>query len=240
MAYLTRFSNLTVANQANLGTVSGVKIGGGLDGYLLSTDGLGNLSWETGAGGTPAGNDSWVQFNNAGAFGASENLTFDKVSGTLSSTNVDCSELFAAGGNANITGNWNLTDNSTLNATWADLAERYASDQQYEPGTVVMIGGESEVTIADVSGRYKLAGVVSTNPAYVLNSSLQDSVIVALTGRVPCKVVGRVNKGDLLTISKIPGVARASAKYVSGTIIGRALSNHDSDEQGIIEIKVGG
>jgi hypothetical protein len=101
-----------------------------------------------------------------------------------------------------------------------------------------MIGGDKEVTVATYSGRFKVAGIVSTNPAYVLNSTAENSVIIALTGRVPCRVTGPVKKGDFMTISKTPGVACAAAKWVGGTIIGRALSDYTGEGEGIIEVKV--
>ena len=138
----------------------------------------------------------------------------------------------------NITGNWTLTAGSRLEATYADLAERYRSDHPYQPGTILMIGGSTEVTIADVSGKYRLAGIVSTAPAYVLNSTIDNSVIVALTGRVPCRVVGKIAKGDLITISHLAGVGTSAAPPASGTVVGRALESYDSDEVGVIEVKV--
>jgi hypothetical protein len=156
--------------------------------------------------------------------------------GSLTTTAITAGSAGTAG---TITGTWTLGVGSTLQATYADLAERYSSDQQYEAGTVVMIGGEREVTLATNDGRYRLAGIVSTNPAYVLNSTCADSVVIALTGRVPCKVVGPVRKGDLLTISDThSGVACATVSYVPGTIIGRALSDYSGDGVGVIEVKV--
>ena len=162
------------------------------------------------------------------------------VSGTATVGTVQTSTLTtgASGTAGSITGNWTLTSGSRLEATYADLAERYASDEQYEPGTILMIGGTAEVTIANKSGQYRLAGIVSTAPAYVLNSTIPDSVIVALTGRVPCRVVGKIQKGDLITISDIPGVGTSVAPSASGTVIGRALENYDSTEVGVIEVKV--
>jgi hypothetical protein len=118
------------------------------------------------------------------------------------------------------------------------LAEKYTSDADYPPGTVVMIGGESEVTLATYEGRYSLAGVVSTEPAYVLNAIEPDSVVVALVGRVPCLVTGNIAKGDMLTISNIDGVATTSTIREWGTIIGRALESYNSSNIGTIEIKV--
>jgi hypothetical protein len=156
--------------------------------------------------------------------------------GSLNTTTITAGSSGTAG---TITGDWTLTAGSTLQATYADLGERYSSDMQYESGTIVMIGGEREVTLATSDGRYRLAGIVSTNPAYVLNSTCADSVIIALAGRVPCKVVGPVRKGDLLTISDTnQGVACATASYLPGTIIGRALADYNKEGVGVIEVKV--
>jgi hypothetical protein len=102
----------------------------------------------------------------------------------------------------------------------------------------MMIGSDEETTIATYDGRHRLIGVVSTEPAYVLNSFLEDSVIIALVGRVPCLVVGNISKGDRLTISDIDGVATRSITGEYGTIIGRALESYNSQDVGVIEIKV--
>jgi len=162
------------------------------------------------------------------------------VTGTATIGTVQTATLTtgASGTAGSITGNWTLTAGSRLEATYADLAERYRSDHPYQPGTILMIGGSTEVTIADVSGKYRLAGIVSTAPAYVLNSTIDKSVIVALTGRVPCRVVGKIAKGDLITISDIPGVGTSIVPPASGVIVGRALESYDSDEVGVIEVKV--
>jgi hypothetical protein len=124
-----------------------------------------------------------------------------------------------------------------MQAAYADLGERYKSDEQYEPGTVLMIGGEAEVTLATLKGKHKIAGVVSTDPAYVLNSMSTDSVIIGLAGRVPCFVIGTIEKGDMLTISAIPGVATSTDEPIA--VIGRALENYNSDQVGKIEIMIG-
>ena len=101
-----------------------------------------------------------------------------------------------------------------------------------------MIGGTAETTIANYDGRYRLAGIVSTNPAYVLNSTAANSVIIALTGRVPCLVTGNIVKGDMLTISNIDGVATSTTISAYGTVIGRALENYNDSNVGTIEVKV--
>ena len=136
-----------------------------------------------------------------------------------------------------ITGNWTLTDGSRLQATYADLAEYYEADVKYLPGTVLMFGGEKEVTLAE-DGTSRVAGVVSTNPAYVMNSTCPGLLTaVALQGRVPCKVRGKISKGDML-ISGGNGFARPNQFPSMGTVIGKALEDFDGYE-GIIEVAVG-
>jgi len=136
---------------------------------------------------------------------------------------------------------WGTVYGTATSADYADLAEMYAGDKDYEPGTVVMIGGEFEVTIAKGLRTTKVAGVVSTNPAHLMNSKLvaEHPVVVALTGRVPCKVIGKISKGDILTVGLFAGVASADENPVLGSIIGKALEDYDSDKIGVIEVLVG-
>ena len=139
-----------------------------------------------------------------------------------------------------ITGNWSLGTGSKLQATYADLAEYYSSDNDYSAGTVVMIGGEQDVTLAKGFGNTAVAGVVSENPAYLMNSGCEGiRVAIALQGRVPCKVVGSIKKGDLLVVSQVAGAATTSKDPRPGSIIGKALANYDSDRIGMIEVLVG-
>lgn len=125
-------------------------------------------------------------------------------------------------------------------AQYADLAENYLSDSNYEPGTVVVFGGAQEITTTDKSHDSRVAGVISTKPAYLMNSEC-TGLPVAFTGRVPCKVVGRVQKGDVLVTSNIAGAAEAIDvnKYVPGCVIGKALENKNNIEIEIIEVVVG-
>jgi hypothetical protein len=155
--------------------------------------------------------------------------------GTVGATTLTTGSSATAG---TITGNWALSSGSQLNATYADLAEYYEADQHYEPGTVLAFGGDKEVTIAE-DGTTKVAGIVSTNPAYVMNSACEGEHIVALAlqGRVPCKVRGNIKKGDML-ISAGYGFARPAPFPVLGTVIGKSLENFDGIE-GIIEVAVG-
>ena len=174
-------------------------------------------------------------------------LTSLGVSGTITGANIVANTgsvqttVLTTGANTTagtITGNWGLSTGSKLTATYADLAEYYEADQQYEPGTVVAFGGDKEVTIAE-DGTTKVAGIVSTNPAYVMNGACAGEHIVALAlqGRVPCKVRGNIKKGDML-ISAGYGFARPAPFPVLGTVIGKSLENFEGIE-GVIEVAVG-
>lgn len=173
-----------------------------------------------------------------------------------SSSNVTVS----VGGTANVltvtTGSLIPTGNGTVNlgatgsrfnniwgvsssALYADLAERYLADTDIEPGTVVMFGGKREVMASNSDMTTKVAGVISTNPAYIMNDGLSGDhvVAVALVGRVPCKVVGPVRRGDLMVATE-DGRARSEVEPYPGSIIGKALQDLNDDE-GVIEIVVG-
>ena len=136
-----------------------------------------------------------------------------------------------------ITGNWTLTTGSRLQATYADLAEYYSADDYYQPGTVLEFGGSYEVTLAK-DGTNKVAGVVSTDPAYAMNAKCPGiAVALALQGRVPCKIRGKVEKGDMM-ISAGDGFARACINPTIGSVIGKALENFNGIE-GVVEVAVG-
>jgi hypothetical protein len=124
-------------------------------------------------------------------------------------------------------------------AQYADLAEKYTADAEYEPGTVVHFGGVYEVSQCNQDMCSRVAGVISTNPAYRMNDELvaEHVAMVALTGRVPCKVQGTVRKGDMM-VSAGNGRARAAAMPQLGTVIGKALQDFDGSE-GVIEVVVG-
>jgi hypothetical protein len=125
-------------------------------------------------------------------------------------------------------------------AKYADLAENYVGDAEYAPGTVLVFGGAKEVTVTNMTHDTRVAGVVSTNPAYLMNS-MNGNVAVAMTGRVPCQVQGPVEKGTVLVSSHIPGVAEAlnSGMYRPGCVLGKALEQIDSTDIKTIEVVVG-
>jgi hypothetical protein len=184
----------------------------------------------------------------------------------ISGAIIDSSQLDiqTSAGNANIvftpngTGNVNIGRMSAtgditsagniaalnFNSTFADLAEMYSADAAYAPGVVVSFGGSNEITL---SGNVDpcVAGVVSTNPSYTMNTAIEAThvVTVALTGRVPTRVTGSISKGDLM-ISATGGRAQAWVGNVTqpypipGTVFGKALSNHGGGE-GVIEVVIG-
>jgi hypothetical protein len=91
-----------------------------------------------------------------------------------------------------------------------------------------------------MQGDTRVAGVVSNTAAFVMYDACPGlKNLVALQGRVPCRVVGKIQKGDLLVTSKIPGVAIATQSAQAGTIVGKSLENYDSDHIGTIEVAVG-
>ena len=139
-----------------------------------------------------------------------------------------------------ITGDWQLNAGSKMQATYADLAEFYSADKDYEVGTVLVFGGDAEVTTTTTFGDTRVAGVVSENPAYTMNASLQGTrACLALQGRVPVKVLGTVKKGDLLTTAARAGYACKAINPSVGTIIGKALADKNDADVGIIEVAVG-
>jgi len=124
-------------------------------------------------------------------------------------------------------------------AQYADLAEMYEADAEYEPGTVLCFGGTREVTVCNQSDCSRVAGVVSTNPSYLMNSGQTGEYVaaVALTGRVPTRVTGTIRKGDLI-VSTGDGRGRANNDARAGTVIGKALADFDGAD-GVIEVVVG-
>jgi hypothetical protein len=162
--------------------------------------------------------------------------------------NLESSSISATGGLVTnvgtIKGDWSLVAGSRLRATYsADIAERYHADKQYDYGTVLVIGGENEVTTTVKYADVKVAGIVSKDPAYMMNDAAgsdETHPYIALKGRVPCKVVGRVRKGDLLTTSNYEGYAAAVMDIYtinSAAIIGKALGEN-SEGFGLVEVMV--
>jgi len=208
---------LSYGYTTNVGDITGVSAGNGL------TDGgtSGTVTLNVGAG-------SYINVNaNDIAVDATTAATASKIAARDSS-----GDLYA-----------NLFQGTATSARYADLAENYTADANYEAGTVLVIGGKEEVTISEEPGNFAVVGVVSTDPAYLMNSDLNGNniVAVALRGRVPCKVAGVVKKGDVIIASDTPGHGMVAADPNSLSplqIIGRALETKTEAAPGVIEILV--
>ena len=189
----------------------------------------------------------------SGLISASANVTGGNLltSGLISATGsitVNSGDAATAiiNGGSNAVGNigssskyFNTVYATATTALYADLAEMYLSDAAYEPGTVVSFGGDQEITMSSQDSDPRIAGVISTRPAYRMNSGLEGDLAlpVALTGRVPCSVTGSVSRGDMM-VSAGGGAARAEINPAMGTVIGKALQDFDG-AHGMIEIVVG-
>ena len=167
---------------------------------------------------------------------------------TVSTGNITTGNI--VNGNGNGVGNigsattyFNTVFANATSAQYADLAEMYLADGPLYPGTVVEFGGSNEITIAVTNHSSRVAGIISTRPSHLMNATLtgDHAYAVALTGRVPCTVIGMITKGDCLVSSDHPGAAQRldQEKFVPGCIIGKALQDHDSDSIGTIEVAVG-
>ena len=137
---------------------------------------------------------------------------------------------------------WNNIYGTAVHAQYADLAERFAADAEYDAGTVVELGGSAEITAVGLDLSEEVFGVISTKAAYLMNSGAgTDSTHppIAVQGRVPVRVTGVIHKGDRL-VSAGNGVARSGNKSEinAWNVIGRALENKTSPGEGIIEAVV--
>ena len=148
-------------------------------------------------------------------------------------------------GGANATGNigsstgyFNRLFATATTALYADLAENYVGDADYTPGTVVVFGGEKEITVTNEAGDERVAGVISTNPAYLMNSG-EPGLPVALRGKVPVKVIGPVTKGDSLVTSSVAGHAQSVGRdrsYAQAVFAKALETDSDAGEKTIIAV----
>ena len=200
---------------------------------------------------TDTGNITGGNILTGGVMSAASTVTGGSIltAGTLTVNSSNGTTAIVNGG-SNGTGNigssttyFNTVFAKATSAQYADLAEMYMADTKLDEGIVVEFGGNKEVCATRSDHSTKVAGVVSTNPSYIMNAGCQGitAVPVALTGRVPCYVIGTIAKGDRLVASKHIGVATVldMDKYQPGCIIGKALEDYDSQEIGKIEIAVG-
>jgi len=166
------------------------------------------------------------------------NLITSGTTGILSVNSITHTGTNAVGNIGSSSSYFNQVFATATTALYADVAEIYVADADYVPGTVLEFGGSQEVTIADDS-TIRVAGVVSTNPAYLMNAGQEGThkVAIALLGRVPCRVRGIIRKGDML-VSGGCGYARPQPGPLMGSVIGKALEDHPGGE-GVILVVVG-
>ena len=216
--------------------------------HLTNTTGSGNITFLTNFGGSGIvqvfkvlGTGTQGTLTN-GNISATGNITGGNLSvglGTVTVGNIVNSNGNGVGNIGSSSTYFNTAFIKATSAQYADLAEKYTADAEYAPGTVVSFGGTHEVTLSTQDADRRVAGVVSTNPSYIMNGGLEGANIatVALTGRVPTKVTGAVAKGDLM-VSNGDGTARAETDPRAGAIIGKALEDFAGDV-GVIEVVIG-
>ena len=189
-------------------------------------------------------------------------ITSSDATWAISTTETDYHQYFkdnGTGNTATINAGINLNTvtasamkfhGTATHAQYADVAELYTADQQFEAGTLIMLsdgGGAEEVTQTLHQKDPKILGVVTTDPALLMNAKLNAgskfAVGVALLGRVPCKVVGKVDKGDRICSSDTKGHGMSADinvdEYTWKHVIGRALESKSSEDAGTIEVIVG-
>jgi hypothetical protein len=157
----------------------------------------------------------------------------------LTAPSIEKSGSNAVGNIGSSSNYFNRVFATATTALYADVAERFAADEVMEPGTVVELGGTKEITRATSELSEQVFGVISTNPAFTMNGGAGEDdthPAVAMTGRVPVKVVGYVNKGDRL-VSAGNGIARAAqpGEATAFNVIGRSLVDKSTPESGTIE-----
>jgi hypothetical protein len=251
--FTTATNSITPTAIAAFSSASGLSVAGNVTGTgnISGSYILGNGSQLTGIDATQivSGTSNAKVVSSGGnvtvSVGGTSNVAVFSTGGvTLGTGNVTLGNIINANGNAvgNIGSSANYFNTVFAKATsaqYADLAEKYIADAEYAPGTVVIFGGTAEVTVNAVAGDTKVAGVVSTNPSYTMNSGLEAEHVatVALTGRVPTLVIGPVRKGDLMVAAGL-GRAQSSVDPKVGSVIGKALEDFDGVE-GTIEVVVG-
>lgn len=196
------------------------------------------ISIGTGTGVANAANDTIVLVTNGVSRATIDNNGLEVVAGSYVKT-----DTITTGGSATagtVTGNWTLTTGSRFEATYADIAEYYEADHTYEPGTVLVFGGEKEVTGCTEHRSTRVAGVVSNTAAFTMNQDCPGiATCVALVGRVPVNVIGEVKKGDMLVTSAVPGYAIVDNDPKVGSVIGKAIEDKASADKGVVETLVG-
>jgi hypothetical protein len=249
---LTSLSVTGSTQSGNILTAGIVSATGNLIGGNVTTAGLisatgnitgGNLSGTLVTGTlTTAAQPNITSVGTLSSLAVTANITGGNLSvgtGIITVNNIVNGSTSATGNIGTVALPFNTVFAQATSAVYADLAELYLADAEYVPGTVVSFGGSTEITQSTTDLDVTVAGVVSTNPAYKMNSSLHGDhvVAVALVGRVPCRVTGPVKQGAMM-VSAGDGTARAESNPLMGSVIGKALESFGSGV-GIIEVVIG-
>ena len=196
------------------------------------TTNVGDITGVTAGNGLTGGGSSGTPTLNVGA-GSYITVAADTVA-VDATTAATASKIVARDASGDIFAN--LFQGTATSARYADLAEKYSGPEDLAPGDVVSFGGDLEVEACEQDTHHAVAGVISTDPAYMMNSDAEGHY-VALAGRVPCKVTGPVAKGDLMVSSSVKGHAKADNNAPAGRIIGKAIGSSEGGEA-VIEVLV--
>lgn len=255
-------ANANNANTFDIGMIGRYKTGANVFTGLVRQATTGSWRLLDGVSSIPTTTVNWAQASGGNLYVGSATVGNSTVSTGTTSGALVVSGGVGVGGNINIGGSGgraithtghiipsaNLTYNLGSTTAWyntfygvsvqaqyADLAEKYTSDAEYAPGTVVVFGGSAEVTVTTEFADSRVAGAVSTDPAYLMNAAI-DGVAVALRGRVPCNVIGPVQKGDLLVTSTTPGYARSvgNDKLYGASVFAKSLETDLSAGEKVI------
>ena len=227
----------TVLNPAD-GTVAQETTAQTLTNKTLGTTLAENNSANLGNAGTKFGTVFSSTFDGATVNASGTATVGTLTDGTLSISSGAITSGVSAAFSGNVSGQY--FNGTATQAQYADMAEIYSSDVEYAPGTVVKIGGEKEITQTLEHADVESFGVISSNPAYLMNSEANGQP-VALAGRVPVKVIGKIVKGERLVSSDVPGVAWgvADEDVDIKAIIGRSLEDKEDGDEGVIEAVIG-
>lgn len=237
---------ISTGSATTTGTITGSWSVTGNSGGAAFTLAQGNLSFGSSSYGIRCDNYMYgngAPFNPSGTYtngNVSDYLTgsngISQFTGNIAPAKITTGNI--AGGGT-ITGIWTLGAGARLNATYADLAERFESDDIYDAGTVVEIGGEKEITAVSSDASEEVFGVVSTTAGFTMNGAAGGNdthPAIAVSGRVPVKVIGKVKKGQRLVSAGVKGYARAAKKdeMTAFNVIGRALENKTDAATGTV------
>lgn len=225
--------NVTTVANGNV-TLTVTSTGANVTGTLNTTGNanVGNLGATNIVGTlTTAAQTNITSVGTLGSLSVAGNVTVGNVittgsTGILSVNSIEHSGSNSVGNIGSASSYFDTVFATSTSAQYADLAEKYSSDDWYSPGTVLVFGGSAQVTACNQYADHRAAGVVSTAPAHLMNAELLGiTATVALAGQVPCKVIGPVSKGDVLTTADVEGYAKTLdfSEFQPGCIIGKAL-----------------